>query len=206
MKRRLVILVGLLASVSAWVSASAAVSQTTLKHLTAVADTIVVGSVVEVTDIEGVSVAILSVAEILKGKPSPRVAYFAEGQWLCDVTAAQPGENGIYFLEPYEFDPAPAPRLEDPDTWSSNFKEPIGFSAGVQKLGLATPLFQVVWAGRGRLPSRELQGQRVVDIWTFDISVPKSIETFDGPDPEHPTIIRSAPFDAIRKQIRRWVR
>jgi hypothetical protein len=195
------ILAGFLAAVLAVTPAAAKVAPTTLAQLTAGSSSIVVGKVTSVFEIRGVRVATLSVEETWKGPQLHELAFLAQGTWTCDIADADPGERALLFLVPYQFDPEPNPKPRDPNVWSSDFKEPAGFRQGLDHLGLPSPFMAIFWSGRGRMPTRLVDGQEHVTLWTDDVRLPPSISTVDGPEREYAGFIRSARLEAIREEV-----
>lgn len=177
------------------------VGSTTVEELTVLAEYITIGRVSEVREVEGVRVAVLKPSKILKGGPA-RVFYFlAEGTWTCDISTAEPGEEILLFLLSYRFDPKPEPPGNlKPGDRRRGFKEPAGFAAAIQSLSGATPFLEVAWAGRGRMPIREVDGRQYATLWTGDVRLPEGISTIDGPQSQR-SFIRSVELDLIVRMI-----
>ncbi|MGV3616932.1 MAG: hypothetical protein ACO1SV_16520 [Fimbriimonas sp.] len=96
---------------------------------------IVVGQVAEVRSEYGIKVALLDVAETLKGEPVRRIRFIAEGSWACDVSGAKVGERGLFLLA--------APRV-----MSKTLMKPAEFEAATSQTDPPYPLHA---AGSGRL-------------------------------------------------------
>ena len=114
-------------------------------------------------------------------------------------------KRALLFFVPYEFDPGPEQKPKDPNVWSSTFKEPVGFREGIEALGFRTTFMAIYWSGRGRIPSRFVDGKEYVTLWTDDVRLPSGISTIDGPEKKYARFIRSAPLDAIRDLVHGWV-
>ncbi|MEP7338037.1 MAG: hypothetical protein ABI977_09865 [Acidobacteriota bacterium] len=62
-------------------------------------DLITMGSVSGITAVNGYRVATLRIEAVLKGNTAIReVRFLASPTWTCDISDAQPGERGLYFL------------------------------------------------------------------------------------------------------------
>lgn len=185
------------------------VAPTTLKELTAHAELIVVGKVVRVTNVKGLRVAEVQVAATIKGNSPTTIYYLAQPTWVCDTSAATIGEETLFFFSKYKFDPNPASiayvkptgsagryTIQDDATPVGAFKEPIGFREQITALVDAGHFWQVSWAGRGRMPIRNLHGTKYATLWIDDVRLPAGIPTVSGPEHKY-SFIRSAPLGVI---------
>jgi hypothetical protein len=113
-----------------------------LAEVVAGAVVIVVAKDVSVERVEGVRVGQAAVERVLKGDPTLKeVLYLADPTWVCDIATVNVDERSLLLLR--------------------NVREPDDALAGT--LNLPTrfhdqPIFQIHWAGRGRMPIRTIDG------------------------------------------------
>lgn len=103
------------------------------------------------------------------------------------------------------------------ETWKGNPSETIKFLASptwtcditgavvgeetVLFLRLRSPeLFEVVLAGRGKMPLRTVDGLQYVSLWD-QVIMPAEVPMIDGPSP-HSKHIRSVKLDILRELVR----
>jgi hypothetical protein len=185
----------------------AAVPETTLCELTAVADFIVIATTVGITEVEGVRLARATVQQSLKGDLEGEFYFLAEGTWSCDISGAEEGERDLLFLNAYEYQtPQKALVSSDEEPNIGVFKEPSRFKSKVSRVTGTSRLLQIAWAGRGQMPLRTVDNQAYVTIWTEDVQLPTSVETIDGPEAEYAEFIRSASLDHISFLVRRYLK
>ena len=203
--------------VAAWVSfiglivysgpLHAAVAQTTLCELTAVADFIVVAKTEGIIEVDGVRIARATVEENLKGDLGTEFYFLAEGTWICDISGAEEGVRDLLFLTRYEYQPPQKTQVSsDEEPTIGVFREPSRFKSKVSRATGSPRLLQISWAGRGQMPFRTVEDHQYVTIWTEEIQLPTAVETIDGPEAEYAEFIRSAPLDHILFLIRRYLK
>ncbi|MCU0725653.1 MAG: HEAT repeat domain-containing protein [Planctomycetes bacterium] len=183
-------------------AAPAMVAYTTLEHLAATSDRILVGRVEQVfqaplgvRDAEGPeSSRPCRVAEVrpirwIKGGTGPESVFvLAEGTWTCDTSTAVPGESALLFLEAVAADrSAPTPWLG----LDSIFEGLTGVSA-VSRIG---------WSGYGRMPCLTFLGRPCVEIDTEVVRPPPGVETYPGEDPRFDVFARTMPLDDLLSAI-----
>ncbi len=49
--------------------------------------------------------------------------------------------------------------------------------------------FYIEYAGRGRMPLREVDGKTYVSLWNSEILLPEGVPTIAGPDPKYSFIV-----------------
>jgi hypothetical protein len=188
---------------------------TTLKELATSADLIIVGKVTRVIEVKGLRVAEVQVGATVKGKSLNTIYYLAQSTWVCDTTSATVGEETLFFLNRYRFDPEPAAMayvkptgtvgvytVEDGAGPVGTFKEPQGFREQIRTLAGNGYFWQVSWAGRGQMPIRDLHGTKYVTLWVGDVRLPYGIPTVSGPERKYSSFIRSAPLSVIVAFVR----
>ena len=160
--------------------AMAKVAGTTLGDLAKISPTIVLAKVERTSKIDGRNWAEARVLEVIKGPALTTLHFLAEPTWTCDISEAKDGEKVLLFLQP-------AATAE----WM--FKK--------RPEHLPNESFLIAWSGRGRMPLREISGERYATLWS-DVRLPESVRTHSGPEPKY-SFIRSARLSDILVVIRR---
>jgi hypothetical protein len=158
----------------------AKVAATTLEDLAKISPTIVVAKVERMSRIDGRKWAEARVVEVIKGRSLNTLKFLAEPTWTCDISEAKDGEDVLLFLQP-------AATAE----WMLE-KRPEH---------LPKDSFLIAWAGRGRMPLRQISGETYATFWS-DVRFPESVHTHSGPDARY-TFIRSARLSDILALIRK---
>lgn len=106
-------------------------------------DFIVIGTVSEVTEINGYRVAKLQVEVALKGETQTRELFFlASPTWACDVSNAKTGEHGLYFLSlPAKSAQLPALQNNQPITLIQHFGYGRLLSGGQGKYRISSMIY-----------------------------------------------------------------
>ncbi len=156
-----------------------------LEYLVIKSDYIVIGKISNVRVIEGLRVAEVEVIQTIKGDHSfKKLFYLAEGTWTCDISTAEEGEKALLFLS----------ELPDSIAYMLEGEKSL---IKVKELTGSSHFFQLSHSGRGRMPVRKVKDKEYLKIWTDDVKLPSSIITIPGPEPDHSSFIRSAPYNEL---------
>ena len=148
----------------------------TLKDMIRRSEYVVLGKVSRVEVVDGVKLAEIEVGRTLKGDPGvTRLYYWASPQWMCDVSNAEVGEEGLYFLWNLEKE------LSKPSEAHLQFlEEARPFTQGAR-------VYMLEHSGRGRLRPKYIDGRGY--LYTHkegDVIFPSSIKVVKRPDPQDP--------------------
>lgn len=137
-----------------------------LSRMVKFSDLIVVGRVLN-AKVNGKPVAELEIIQTLKGDSSrKRVRFFAAPIWVCDVSAAEENETGLFFLRRYFTD--------DPAERALPQNEPDG-----------VPVFFITHSGRGRMIFKNIDGEDFVYAHRHgEVKFPNSLRFAHHPKPE----------------------
>jgi len=178
-------------------SSLSSIGPITLDELTNNSDKIVIGKVVQVFSIEGVSIAEVQVKRCLKGDSTSNIYFLNLSTWTCDITGADSGKTYLFFFGSYKFRDKPR---DSGIRITSFYEEPVGFKEAVQNR-IGTILYKVMDAGRGQMPLRIVSNTQFVTIWVCDIILPRHIKTIAGPDKRYSDFIRSARLKNIVTEV-----
>jgi len=175
----------------------AKVAGTTLEHLAETSPVIVVGRVSVVREIDGLRIADVEVLRVIKGLPASRVYVLAQPTWTCDISGAQPGETGLWFLTGTDrltmLDGGPV----TPER-SAAARRALAGSDGASSA--PAPLLAIAWSGRGRMPFHERGEGAYAELWP-EILLPGRVATAPGPE-RASGVIRSVRVEELLEAIR----
>lgn len=172
-----------------------------LVDLVRYADRVVVGRVEQVVQLEREPVdgrrtgfgtatslpfADLTVLEVWKGEPLDTALILAAGTWTCDVTKAVPGETAVWFLDDADALADEGPRLVE----------------GVQRRFGERRVRSVLWAGRGRMPLRTEDGERLAAC-RDPVRLPDDLGARRRSRPE--SYLTDVPVAALRERVQETV-
>lgn len=175
---------------------AARVREVSLEELVNASEMILVGTVVEVRDVEGVRVARVRVEQTVKGPTYEEIWYLAQSTWLCDITGGELNERAILLLNRYEFDPEPNRIGDNNSVVIGEFPEPMSFRASVEQVTGGEPFWAVSWSGRGQMTIRRSWGREHALVWTAEVRLPKALRG-RGSDGKTETKVRFA--DLLRE-------
>lgn len=144
-----------------------------LKDMVRRSEFIVMGRVSRVELVDDVKLAEIEVVRTLKGHPGvTRLYYWASPTWLCDVSGAEVGEEGLYFL--WSLDK----HLSKPDRAHRQFlKKARNFTQGAT-------IHLLEHSGRGRFKPKYIDGEGYLYVHkNGDVIFPSSIKVAQRPDP-----------------------
>lgn len=147
-----------------------------LKDMIRRSEYVVLGKVSRVEVVDGVRLAEIEVGRTLKGNPGvTRLYYWASPSWSCDVSNAEVGEEGLYFL------------------WNIDKEFSTPSEAHLQFLEKARPftrgarIYLLEHSGRGRLRPKYIDGRGYLYVHKDgDVIFPSSIKIVKRPDPQNP--------------------
>lgn len=145
-----------------------------LKDMARRSEFILMGRVSRIKFVDGVKLAEIEVVRTLKGNPRvTRLYYWASPTWVCDVSDAEVGEEGLYFL--WNLDK----RLSQPNQAHLRFLEKArNFTQGAT-------VHLLVHSGRGRFKPKYIDGEGYLYVHKYgDVIFPSSIKVVQRPDPE----------------------
>ena len=178
--RRYSITVGvILVAIASSLALQAKVARMSYFALVATSDLILVGSDSSVETVGQWKVAHFTVEKVVKGRPPAEVQYLASPTWDCDIASAKLGERVLLFL-----------RLPIPRT-----------APGAPPADLRNNLvYEISFAGRGRMPVDTTEDGQDVQIPTGDIELPEDVPTSSGSDPRS-TLGRRVPLSILRDLV-----
>lgn len=154
---------------SAWLGSAAACGKVIAQDFADVAKqaaVVMIGQVERVRAVQGVSVADVRRAVVLKGTCGEMVPVMADGTWMCDISTAVEGEWALFALEP-------VPAENEMGIEAS--KRVRGFLEWARgQRGDARPMMIGFW-GRGRLPIRVVGGVDCVMPESPDLMFPEAV-------------------------------
>jgi hypothetical protein len=172
-------------------AASAKVGSATLEEMAEGSEVIAVVDDVKIHSVNEVHIAEATVSKIVKGPSDLKTLYFvASPTWTCDISAAEEGESALVFLH----------KISDR---SAVFDKDLGYDFELPAEGY-DPLYQVSHSGRGRMPIREVDGEKYAEIWLGDVRLPKGLETKPGREPEY-DFIQDVKLDEILGTLKKIV-
>lgn len=134
-------------------------------------DLIAVGSVLEVTTVNGYRVAKLQIEGVLKGSSAVReVLFLASPTWTCDISDAQTGERALYFLS------LPVNETEIPSQYNEQ------------------PIYLIQHSGYGRMLIDSGGKFRLTPL----IDLPNDFPTEEGSSPNNERFTLIATKDVVR--------
>ena len=177
------------------------VRDVSLAELVDASEVILVGTVVEVRDVEGIRVARVEVEQTIKGPTYEEIWYLAQGTWACDITSGKLNERAILLLNKYEFHPEPDQIGDTAVVVIGEFSEPMSFRASIERITGDGAFWAVSWAGRGHMPIRRNWGREYAVVWTAEVRLPKTLSG-RGSDEK---IERKVPFADLLGEIAGYV-
>lgn len=172
-----IILISTLLSIAVSQTGYSRVASASLTEVIKGSDLIAVGTVSEVTKVNGYRVAKLKIEGVLKGNAQTSEAFFlASPTWTCDVSDAKVGERGLYFLS------TQTRELEFPSRHNGQ------------------PIFLIAHSGYGRLLSHEQGKFRNSSM----IDLPKSfpVEEFRQSDTVRLELISTKDVARLIRQVK----
>lgn len=155
---------------------------------------IVTGKISRIKSVDNVKLAEIEVVRTLKGNPSVKqLYYFASPTWACDVSGAEVGEEGLYFL------PKRDEHLSKPS------KGHLRFLGKAYNFTQGAAIYLLEHSGRGRFKPKYIDGKGYLYVHKYsDVVFPSTIEVVQYPDPEKPNLglVRlDDVFSYISKQV-----
>jgi hypothetical protein len=151
-----------------------------LGDLVEAADVIVIGTDSAIERVGPWEVADFKVEEVLKGPALVQLRYLASPTWVCDVASAKPGERVLLLLS------LPKSVRQGRHGPPMTLRE--------------EPVYEISFAGRGRMPIDEVDGDLHATVWTVDVILPSGTPMSPGPEPEY-DFIRRVPLAVLRGAI-----
>lgn len=145
-----------------------------LEKLIQYSDYIVIGKVTKVYSIEKEEIAELEISRVVKGKTSLTYLFFyASKTWTCDVSNAEDGESGIYFLQ-QSYKP------KNPS------KDQLDFLQKINPITQGAPLFFITHSGYGRMVSKPFEEKEYVQSLYDMVLFPSTINVLRHSESEFP--------------------
>ena len=175
MRLRLITLVVLV--VSSAVACSAEVGPMPLDEMTQRSWYIVLARVSRVAVVDDVKLAELEVSCVLKGDANvAHLYYWASPGLACDVSDAEAGEEGLYFLW-------------YPDSDVPRSKEHLSFLERAHSFTQGERVYLLEHWGRGRLLPEVVDGESFLYAHKHgEVMFPTTLEIIDSPDPTEPDL------------------
>jgi hypothetical protein len=150
----------------------------TLKDMIRRSEYVVLGKVSRVATLDGVKLAEVEVSRTLKGNPGvTRLYYWASPQWRCDVSDAEVGEEGLYFLGNFGEE-----HSRPSEAHLQFLEEARPFTQGAR-------VYMLEHSGRGRLRPKYTEGRGYLYVHKEgDVIFPSSIKVVKRPDSQDPDL------------------
>jgi hypothetical protein len=147
-----------------------------LKDLTRRSEYVVLGKVLRVEVVDDVKLAEIEVSRILKGSPGvTRLYYWASPSWRCDISEAEVGEEGLYFLWNFEKE------------FSKPSEDHLQFLEKARPFTQGARVYMLEHSGRGRFRPKYIEGWGYLYVHKDgEVIFPSSIRIVKRPNPEDP--------------------
>ncbi len=166
-----------------WVNPAAGMLRgTNLDELTRRAALIVRGRVTRVESVHGVRIAHLQVERTLKGEATADAYFVADPSWSCDISDANKGERGLYFLSVHHFsmDPVPPVDPSSGEVYIGGYQEAVGFRESMKAMAQGRPLYDVTHSGCGRFVVHTVDG--LESLMFSHVALPATVQARKLPE------------------------